>query len=280
MHLNMPSLAPLFSSSSADRAEPPPSGTTYNESISVVSLWWASSCSCAFLGDAGHKRECIHVSVTSPRAARLPHGRPQQPDLRPAPTGPAAQVSLASAPLPKRKQKRDCSQIRANTHTANTKDELLCSPGPTSLWISGPELQRACCSSLLPEEGALIWLYTYPKAGSGCLWPNRRRSSTGRSTMTESGTRSVDSRMKTCSVFKTAALESRVLHPSSCVWWPCCLQVIFSLEKKKFRLVVDGIRAQDGQLTNAELTSMQHFMSPVYLGGAPEPFYKELKVHS
>ncbi|XP_036940486.1 laminin subunit alpha-3-like isoform X2 [Acanthopagrus latus] len=53
--------------------------------------------------------------------------------------------------------------------------------------------------------------------------------------------------------------------------------VIFSLEKKKFRLVVDGIRAQDGQLTNAELTAMQQFVSPVYLGSAPEPFHKELK---
>uniref|UniRef100_A0A3Q3KF12 Uncharacterized protein n=1 Tax=Monopterus albus TaxID=43700 RepID=A0A3Q3KF12_MONAL len=42
--------------------------------------------------------------------------------------------------------------------------------------------------------------------------------------------------------------------------------VIFSLEKKKFRLVVDGIRAQDGQLTSTELASMQQFMSPVYLG--------------
>lgn len=56
------------------------------------------------------------------------------------------------------------------------------------------------------------------------------------------------------------------------------LQVMFSLEKKKFRLVVDGIRAQDGQLTNAELASMQHFVSPVYLGSAPEAFHKELKV--
>uniref|UniRef100_UPI0037E92AE9 laminin subunit alpha-3-like n=1 Tax=Semicossyphus pulcher TaxID=241346 RepID=UPI0037E92AE9 len=53
--------------------------------------------------------------------------------------------------------------------------------------------------------------------------------------------------------------------------------VIFSLEKKKFRLVVDGIRAQDGQLTNSELTSMQHFVSPVYVGSAPESLHKELK---
>nr|XP_040026949.1 laminin subunit alpha-3-like isoform X2 [Gasterosteus aculeatus aculeatus] len=53
--------------------------------------------------------------------------------------------------------------------------------------------------------------------------------------------------------------------------------VIFSLEKKKFRLVVDGIRAQDGQLTNAEWTSMQHFVSPVYLGSAPESLHRELK---
>lgn len=53
---------------------------------------------------------------------------------------------------------------------------------------------------------------------------------------------------------------------------------MFSLEKKKFRLVVDGIRAQDGQLTNAELASMQHFVSPVYLGSAPEASHKELKV--
>uniref|UniRef100_A0A673CU24 Laminin subunit alpha 3 n=1 Tax=Sphaeramia orbicularis TaxID=375764 RepID=A0A673CU24_9TELE len=55
--------------------------------------------------------------------------------------------------------------------------------------------------------------------------------------------------------------------------------VIFSLEKKKFRLVVDGIRALDGQLTNAELTSMQQFMSPVYLGSVPESLHKQLKVH-
>ncbi|KAM4557143.1 laminin subunit alpha-3-like [Fundulus diaphanus] len=54
--------------------------------------------------------------------------------------------------------------------------------------------------------------------------------------------------------------------------------VIFSLEKKKFRLVVDGIRAQDGQLTNAELKSMQHFLLPVYLGSAPESLQKELKL--
>uniref|UniRef100_A0A3B4Y231 Laminin subunit alpha 3 n=1 Tax=Seriola lalandi dorsalis TaxID=1841481 RepID=A0A3B4Y231_SERLL len=53
--------------------------------------------------------------------------------------------------------------------------------------------------------------------------------------------------------------------------------VIFSLEKKKFRLVVDGIRAQDGQLTNTELTSMQQFVSPVYLGSAPESLHRQLK---
>ncbi|XP_071346604.1 laminin subunit alpha-3-like isoform X2 [Trachinotus anak] len=53
--------------------------------------------------------------------------------------------------------------------------------------------------------------------------------------------------------------------------------VIFSLEKKKFRLVVDGIRAQDGQLTSPELISMQQFMSPVYLGSAPESLHKLLK---
>ncbi|XP_019959877.2 laminin subunit alpha-3-like isoform X2 [Paralichthys olivaceus] len=53
--------------------------------------------------------------------------------------------------------------------------------------------------------------------------------------------------------------------------------VIFSLEKKKFRLVVDGIRAQDGQLTNNELTSIQQFVSPVYLGSVPESLHKHLK---
>ncbi|MEQ2180692.1 hypothetical protein GOODEAATRI_003828 [Goodea atripinnis] len=54
--------------------------------------------------------------------------------------------------------------------------------------------------------------------------------------------------------------------------------VVFSLEKKKFRLVVDGIRAQDGQLTSAELKSMQHFLLPVYLGSPPESLQKELKM--
>ncbi|XP_035490124.2 laminin subunit alpha-3 isoform X2 [Scophthalmus maximus] len=53
--------------------------------------------------------------------------------------------------------------------------------------------------------------------------------------------------------------------------------VIFSLEKKKFRLVVDGIRAQDGQLTTTELTSMQQFMSPLYLGSVPESLHRQLK---
>lgn len=56
------------------------------------------------------------------------------------------------------------------------------------------------------------------------------------------------------------------------------LQVMFSLERKLFKLVVDGIRAQDGQMTNAELTAMKHFLSPLYLGGAPEALHKELKV--
>lgn len=42
---------------------------------------------------------------------------------------------------------------------------------------------------------------------------------------------------------------------------------------------MDGIRAQDGQLASAELTSMQQFVSPVYLGSAPESFHKELKVN-
>ncbi|XP_077580678.1 laminin subunit alpha-3-like [Stigmatopora nigra] len=53
--------------------------------------------------------------------------------------------------------------------------------------------------------------------------------------------------------------------------------VIFSLEKKKFRLVVDGIRAQDGQLSASDVTSMKHFMSPVFLGSAPDYLHKELK---
>ncbi|XP_041698140.2 laminin subunit alpha-3 isoform X2 [Coregonus clupeaformis] len=52
--------------------------------------------------------------------------------------------------------------------------------------------------------------------------------------------------------------------------------VIFSLEKKKFRLVVDGIRAQDGQLTSDEATSKE-LISPLYMGSAPDSLNKELK---
>lgn len=52
--------------------------------------------------------------------------------------------------------------------------------------------------------------------------------------------------------------------------------VIFSLERKKFRLVVDGIRAQDGQMTNEEVASME-LVSPLYLGSAPKLLHKELK---
>ena len=44
-------------------------------------------------------------------------------------------------------------------------------------------------------------------------------------------------------------------------------------------MVVDGIKAQDGQLTSAELTSLQHFVTPMFLGSAPEFLHKELKVN-
>ncbi|XP_034469915.1 laminin subunit alpha-3-like, partial [Hippoglossus hippoglossus] len=54
--------------------------------------------------------------------------------------------------------------------------------------------------------------------------------------------------------------------------------IVFSLEKKKFRLVVNGIRAQDGQLTNTELTSMQQFVYHLYLGSVPESLHKQLKL--
>lgn len=80
---------------------------------------------------------------------------------------------------------------------------------------------------------------------------------------------------------KTSKLHSSLLGVQPCIsfmWELDCLQVVFSLEKKKFRLVVDGIKAQDGQLTSAELKSMQQFISPVYLGSAPASFHKELKV--
>lgn len=129
---------------------------------------------------------------------------------------------------------------------------------------------KACCSLLQPEEGNLILLYTCRRAGSGFLWANRR-SSTEKSTMMESGTRSVHCiyiNKKPSNCFK----KKKKLNT-------LCLQVMFSLEKKKFRLVVDGIRAQDGQLTNAELSSMkQQFLSPVYLGSTPHSLHKELKV--
>ncbi|KAK6302715.1 hypothetical protein J4Q44_G00270700 [Coregonus suidteri] len=52
--------------------------------------------------------------------------------------------------------------------------------------------------------------------------------------------------------------------------------VIFSLEKKRFRLVVNGIRAQDGQLTSDEATPME-LISPLYLGSAPDSLNTELK---
>uniref|UniRef100_A0A8C4YYG1 Laminin subunit alpha 3 n=1 Tax=Gadus morhua TaxID=8049 RepID=A0A8C4YYG1_GADMO len=53
--------------------------------------------------------------------------------------------------------------------------------------------------------------------------------------------------------------------------------VMFSLEKKKFRLIVDGIRAQDGQLTSNEVASLE-LLSPLYLGSAPESLHQYLKV--
>ncbi|XP_061588324.1 laminin subunit alpha-3-like isoform X2 [Cololabis saira] len=53
--------------------------------------------------------------------------------------------------------------------------------------------------------------------------------------------------------------------------------VIFSLERKKFKLVVDGIRAQDGQLYKSEIIPIHQFVSPVYLGSGPASLHKELK---
>ncbi|XP_030218470.1 laminin subunit alpha-3 isoform X1 [Gadus morhua] len=55
--------------------------------------------------------------------------------------------------------------------------------------------------------------------------------------------------------------------------------VMFSLEKKKFRLIVDGIRAQDGQLTSNEVASLE-LLSPLYLGSAPESLHQYLKQKS
>lgn len=141
-----------------------------------------------------------------------------------------------------------------------------------SLLKSGLDRMKACCSLLQPEEGNLILLYTCRRAGSGFLWANRR-SSTEKSTMMESGTRSVH-----CIYINKNPLIAKKKKKKE-KWNTLCLQVMFSLEKKKFRLVVDGIRAQDGQLTNAELSSMkQQFLSPVYLGSTPHSLHKELKV--
>ncbi|KAL2097308.1 hypothetical protein ACEWY4_006515 [Coilia grayii] len=52
--------------------------------------------------------------------------------------------------------------------------------------------------------------------------------------------------------------------------------VVFSLEKRKFRLLVDGIRAQDGQLTPEQSSDMK-LISPLYLGSAPTSLHQELK---
>ena len=40
---------------------------------------------------------------------------------------------------------------------------------------------------------------------------------------------------------------------------------------------MDGIRAQDGQLTNDEVASLE-LLSPLYLGSAPESLHQYLKV--
>lgn len=90
-----------------------------------------------------------------------------------------------------------------------------------------------------------------------------------------------DGKWHSVSEQKIITIHSKISLSSASLWDTVCWlgsQIIFSLEKKKFRLVVDGIRAQDGQLTQSELTSMQLFLSPVYLGAAPETFHKELKV--
>ncbi|XP_062413741.1 laminin subunit alpha-3-like isoform X1 [Pungitius pungitius] len=98
------------------------------------------------------------------------------------------ELSLQDIDMSLSQRERRHGYIKANPHTKDGASLSL--PGRTFPWMSAPELPKAYCSSLLPEEGALTWLCTYPRAGSDCLWPRTRRSSTGRSTMMESGTRS------------------------------------------------------------------------------------------
>ncbi|XP_036375311.1 laminin subunit alpha-3-like [Megalops cyprinoides] len=50
--------------------------------------------------------------------------------------------------------------------------------------------------------------------------------------------------------------------------------VMFSWERRKFRLVVDGLRAHDGQLSPDEARSFS-LQSPVYLGGVPASIHTE-----
>lgn len=55
------------------------------------------------------------------------------------------------------------------------------------------------------------------------------------------------------------------------------LQVTLSLEKRRFRLVIDGLRAQDGVLNPGESSSIQ-LSRAVYLGSPPAHTHSDLKV--
>ncbi|XP_062849691.1 laminin subunit alpha-4-like, partial [Trichomycterus rosablanca] len=52
--------------------------------------------------------------------------------------------------------------------------------------------------------------------------------------------------------------------------------VTVSLEKRRFRLIIDGLRAQDGLLNPGEISSIQ-FSSAVYLGSPPPNTHTDLK---
>lgn len=54
-------------------------------------------------------------------------------------------------------------------------------------------------------------------------------------------------------------------------------QVTLGLEKRRFRLVIDGLRAQDGVLNPGESSSIQ-LSTAVYLGSPPSHTHVDLKV--
>lgn len=212
--------------------------------------------------DSRHEWNCTGMCAACTGSKRLPRGGArQQSELQPSTASPAAEVRSSGS--------------RANTSIRTVKSLT----GVMCLCLCRPHFSLDVRTR--SAEGLLFFAATRRGRSHLVLYMSKGRIRLSVGKQKEIFNREKYNDGKWHSVSGWHPFDQKVLtaiFTNLKHFFNCCLQVIFTFEKRKFRLVVDGIRAQDGQLTNDELKSMQEFISPVFLGSAPGSFHKELKV--